>query len=123
MVLRWISGFFRSLPPISAARPLCIPHSAHHSPPYYRDAGALEKVTALWRRKSTVQPSKGLQFNPLSQPGTNLPDDSRWGNEGVGALASVFIFTGGNRNAESCSRQRPKETIIGSMEPNSRSEE
>jgi hypothetical protein len=69
MVLRWFFEGFRGffalflqslLPAHYASR---TPHT--NSPPYYRDAGALEKVTALWRRKSTVQPSKGLQFNPL----------------------------------------------------------
>src|ERR1035441_1954375 len=110
MVLRRISGVFRSLPPISAARPLL--HSAccwrdvsvmfrwnfdgtsmvlrwffegfrgffalflqsllpahsrtpHTAALHYRDNAAPEKVTALLRRKSPAQPSKGLQFNPL----------------------------------------------------------
>ena len=40
-------GFFR-LP--SFPFPLYTPHGAHHGPPYYRDAAAPERVTALWRR-------------------------------------------------------------------------
>ncbi len=43
--------------------PRCIPHSAHHSPPYYRDAAAPEKVTALWRRKCCLRAAQGLPGN------------------------------------------------------------
>ena len=37
-------GFCR-LPAFSVPR--CFPHSAHHSPPYFKDAAAPEKVTEL----------------------------------------------------------------------------
>jgi hypothetical protein len=55
-------GFFR-LPASPFQR--CRPHSAHHNPPYNRDAGAPEKVTAPLRRKLPLLPAKGLPRNPF----------------------------------------------------------
>jgi hypothetical protein len=45
--------------------PRCIPHAAHHSPPYYGSAAAPEKVTALLPRKFPRGPSRGLPYNPV----------------------------------------------------------
>jgi hypothetical protein len=39
--------------------------TAHTTALHYRDAAAPEKVTALLRRESPLQPSKGLQFKSL----------------------------------------------------------
>jgi hypothetical protein len=43
----------------------CAFRTVHTIALHYRDAAAPEKVTALLRRKSPLQPSEGLQYKPL----------------------------------------------------------
>jgi len=88
MVSLGLLGPSASAPPHSH----CAFRTAHTTAFHHRDAAAPEKVTALLRRKSSVQPSKGLQFNPLTtqaQTSRMSPQSRAGGNR---SRAAGFSF-------------------------------
>jgi len=65
MVSLWFRYGFRGFYCLPASPvPLCLTHSLHHSPPYYSDAAAPKKVTALLRSNFPLWPAAaGLRSN------------------------------------------------------------